>query len=105
MVPRPAPPVAGITMAWCRHERQPPLDKWPSGPGGNVSADRRHTPRDAKNARNESRNEMNARRRVRARGRSQRVASSPRAQRGGRGYVHKDDFTGQRRCDGPMGAD
>lgn len=48
-----------------------------SGPGGNARADRRHTPRDAKNARNESRNEMNARRRVRAGGRSLGVASSP----------------------------
>ncbi|KAK2869468.1 hypothetical protein Q7C36_001339 [Tachysurus vachellii] len=62
------------------------------------------TPRDAKNARNESRNEMNARRRVRARGRSHRVASSPRARRGRRGYVRKDDFTRQRRRDGPIGA-
>lgn len=47
---------------------------------------------------------MNARRRVRARGRSHRVASSPRAQRGGRGNVHKDDLTGQRRRDGPIAA-
>lgn len=35
------------------------------------------TPRDAKNARNESRNEMNARRRVRARGRSQKGGVIP----------------------------
>lgn len=47
---------------------------------------------------------MNARRRVRARGRSHRVASSSRAQRCGRGHVHKDDLTGQRRRDGPIGA-
>lgn len=58
------------------------------GPAGNVNVNLRRTDRDAKNARNESRNEMNASVEFAA-GRSERVASSRSFS-----HIHGDDLTG-----------